>query len=122
MSKREKNQEYVLIPKRKLNALEKNCHFDPDLDTSVLELVDELPKQYKMKAKSLTKWILTNQKTFHFPVFFQTQRLKCNVACFPRIIFPYFFKNKSSFTNRNVWKYNLITYFLEMFTLSLQTF
>jgi hypothetical protein len=25
-----------------------------------LELVDELPKQNKMKAKSLTKWILTN--------------------------------------------------------------
>jgi len=60
MSKREKIQEYVLIPKRKLNALEKKGHFDPDLDTSVLELVDELPKQYKMKAKSLTKWILTD--------------------------------------------------------------
>jgi hypothetical protein len=28
-----------------------------------LELVDELPKQYKMKAKSLTKWILTNADT-----------------------------------------------------------
>ena len=33
-----------------------------------------------------------------------------------------FFKNKSSFTNRNVWKYNVITYFLEMFTLSFQNF
>ena len=60
MSKREKIQEYVLIPKRKLHALWKKCPFDPDLETSVLELVDELPKQYKMKAKSLTKLILTN--------------------------------------------------------------
>jgi hypothetical protein len=60
MSKREKIQEYVLIPKRKLKALEKKGQFDPDLDTSVLELVEKLLKQYKMKAKSLTKWILTN--------------------------------------------------------------
>ena len=67
MSKREKIQEYVLILKWKLIALEKKGHFDPDLDTSVLELVDELPKQYKMKAKSLTKWILTNaDKTLYF--------------------------------------------------------
>jgi hypothetical protein len=40
-----------------------------------------------------------------FPYFFKTQRLKSNVTCFRRIILPYFFKNKSSFTNRNVWKY-----------------
>ena len=38
MSKREINQKYVLIPKRKLNALGKKCPFDPDLETSVLEL------------------------------------------------------------------------------------
>ena len=37
MSKREKIQEYVLIPKWKLIALEKKGHFDPDLDTSVLD-------------------------------------------------------------------------------------
>ena len=52
-------------------------------------------------------------KTFHFTVLFQTatfeiQRLKCNVTCFQRIIFSYFFKNKSSFTNRNVWRYNVL--------------
>ena len=33
MSKREKIQEYVVIPKRKLNALEKKGRFDPDLAT-----------------------------------------------------------------------------------------
>jgi hypothetical protein len=44
---------------------------------------------------------------YHFPVLFQTatveiQRLKCNVTCFPRILSPYFFKNKSSFTSGDV--------------------
>ena len=44
---------------------------------------------------------------YHFSILFQAttfeiQRLKCKVTCFPRPIFPYFFKNKSSFTNRNV--------------------
>ena len=44
MSKRENIQEYVL----------KKGHFDPDLDTSILELVDKLPTQYQLKVKSLT--------------------------------------------------------------------
>jgi len=35
-----------------------------------------------------------------FPYFFKPQRLKCNVACFSSIIFPYFFKNKSSYTKK----------------------
>ena len=43
-----------------------------------------------------------------FPYFFKPQRLKCNVTCFQRIMFSYFFKNKSSFTNRNVWRYNVL--------------
>jgi hypothetical protein len=86
---------------------------------------------------------------YHFPVFFQTatfeiQRLKCNVTCFPDIIFRTFSNRKvwnatllvflvsfsrtfskisrlSQKKTDNVWKYNVITYFLEMFTLSLQT-
>jgi hypothetical protein len=36
--------------------------------------------------------------------FFKPQRLKWNVACFPRIIFPYFF------SNRNVWNTSLLVF------------
>ena len=63
-------------------------------------------------------------KTFFSPVFFkkisrllqsatfQIQRLKCNVACFPRIIFPYIFKNKSSFTKKKPQRLKIQRYYL----------
>jgi hypothetical protein len=36
--------------------------------------------------------------------FFKPQHLKWNVACFPRIVFPYFF------SNRNVWNTSLLVF------------
>ena len=75
-------------------------------------------------------------KHFIFPyflkktvVFHKPQRLKCNVTCFPRIIFPYFFKPQRlkynvwnptlfvfrisfsrTFSNRNVWNATLLVF------------
>ena len=50
---------------------------------------------------------------YHFPVLFQTatfeiQRLKCNVTCFPRIIFLYFFKPQR--LKYNVWNATLLVF------------
>ena len=54
---------------------------------------------------------------YHFPILFQAatfeiQHLKCNVACFLHIIFPYFFKNKSSFTTKKTQRLKIQRYYL----------
>ena len=50
---------------------------------------------------------------YHFPELFQTatfeiQHLKCNVTCFPRIIFLYFFKPQR--LKYNVWNATLLVF------------
>ena len=59
-------------------------------------------------------------KHFIFPyflkktvVFHKPQRLKCNVTCFPRIIFPYFFKPQRLKSNVICFPHIIFPYFFK---------